>query len=315
MFNYVLHGNAFAAVLRDRAGRAKSMVPVNARDVTVMQNPSNGNVYYTATHKCWGSAARRFNSRDMIHLRGLSLDGLKGESPITMSPDTVGLAIATTKHAASYYRQGTQLGGLLKQLAKVPAEGLERIRQTWQESNAGTGNAHRLGILPLNTEWIPVGNTAVDAQLIESRDSITLEIAGLFGVPPHRLGMSDNLKFNNLEALEQQFINNTLSVICDKIQEALEAALFYEDERATHSIRFDFDKLMRAPFKERMEGYSVGIMSGVINRNEARVKEGLAPYEGGEEFITPMNMAPQDQSPNSTPNTSNAPLLDNAEDD
>jgi len=311
---YALWGNGYAAVLRDAKGRARAVVPLRNGDVVVLPNERTGNIYYQATHRMWAQRSRKFSSRDMIHIRTAITDnGYEGKSPIELSPDAVGIALAISRHVATYFRQGTQLGGLMELTNAVRPEAIAAIKQSWHEQQAGGSNAHKLGILPLGAKWHDVGNSAADAQLNEAAQANTLEIAGLFGVPPHRIGLSDNIKFSNLENLEQQYVNNTLSVICRKVEEALEHALFFEDELARYQIRFDFDALMRGDYKTRIEGRSAAIMSGQLSPNEARVKEGLAPYEGGEKFITPMNMAPADQSPNNLPNTSNAPLLDGAE--
>ena len=43
--------------------------------------------------------------------------------------------------------------------------------------------------------------------------------------------------------------------------------------------------LLRGSYKDRMDGYRIGIYAGIYCPNETRAKEDIAPYEGGQYFM------------------------------
>ena len=49
-------------------------------------------------------------------------------------------------------------------------------------------------------------------------------------------------------------------------------------------IEFDTSDLLRTSQSERFSSYDVAIKAGVMSPNEVRRREGLPPYEGGDEF-------------------------------
>jgi hypothetical protein len=60
-----------------------------------------------------------------------------------------------------------------------------------------------------------------------------------------------------------------------------ESGLFFE---------FNMDTLLRGDFETRMKGFATGIQWGIISPNEARAKDNWNPYEGGDEYLVPLNM-------------------------
>ena len=47
------------------------------------------------------------------------------------------------------------------------------------------------------------------------------------------------------------------------------------------------DELVKADIAARFEAYSKAITARILNPNEARAKENLPPYDGGEIFANP----------------------------
>ena len=51
-----------------------------------------------------------------------------------------------------------------------------------------------------------------------------------------------------------------------------------------YQVEFDTADLLRANPQERLRSYETAIKSGVMSPNEAREREGMPAYAGGEEF-------------------------------
>ena len=56
------------------------------------------------------------------------------------------------------------------------------------------------------------------------------------------------------------------------------------ESRKRYIIEFDTSELLRTNQNDRFEGYEIAIKSVILSPNECRKREGLQPYEGGDEF-------------------------------
>ena len=55
-------------------------------------------------------------------------------------------------------------------------------------------------------------------------------------------------------------------------------------------IRFNMEGLLRGDIKSRYEAYTKGRQWGWISANDVRRFENLAPIEGGDAYLQPLNM-------------------------
>ncbi len=80
-----------------------------------------------------------------------------------------------------------------------------------------------------------------------------------------------------------------------RIEQAMNRALFAENEKGHFYVQFNIDGLMRGDYKSRMEGYAIGRQNGWLNANDIRALENMNPIpeeEGGNTFLVNGNMVP-----------------------
>jgi phage portal protein BeeE len=53
--------------------------------------------------------------------------------------------------------------------------------------------------------------------------------------------------------------------------------------------------LLRTDIQARYTSYSTALNNGFLSVNEVRAKEGLPPIEGGDTYLRPLNMGPNNQ--------------------
>src|SRR5207244_2054340 len=61
---------------------------------------------------------------DVVHVRGVTLDGLRGASPVALCREAHGLSAALAAHASSFMSNGAAPGGVLK---VPPGPGAEEV--------------------------------------------------------------------------------------------------------------------------------------------------------------------------------------------
>jgi HK97 family phage portal protein len=146
-------------------------------------------------------------------------------------------------------------------------------------------------LLDAGMKYYPLKLNPQDAQYIESRKFTELDIARIFGVPPHMIGILDRATWNNVEALGIEFAKYTMLPICVNWEQELDIKLLKEADKDTIYTRFNLEGIMRADMKTRYESYKLGIQNGFMSINEARALENRNPVEGGDKhFVQGNNM-------------------------
>jgi hypothetical protein len=70
----------------------------------------------------------------------------------------------------------------------------------------------------------------------------------------------------------------------------MNAALLTTESRKTLFIEHDLAGLLRGDMKARYDAYNVGRNGGWLAVNEIRSWENLSEIEGGDEYLSPLNM-------------------------
>jgi hypothetical protein len=74
----------------------------------------------------------------------------------------------------------------------------------------------------------------------------------------------------------------------------MNSKLFLEDEQGEYYLNITFEGLLRADSTARFNNYRTGFNIGIYSPNEIRAFEDLPPYEGGDYYFVPVNMAAND---------------------
>ena len=71
---------------------------------------------------------------------------------------------------------------------REPSKTLDRVRESWQSTFGGSGNANKVAVLEEGMKYTPIGISPEQAQFLETRKFQINEIARIFRVPPHMVG-------------------------------------------------------------------------------------------------------------------------------
>lgn len=295
-----LTGNSYAYTPRSR-GRVLELLPLHPHRVTVEQKDDLSLEYKYRHPNGKTITFKGGKGGEILHLRGLTTDGVVGLSPITAAREAIGLSLQTEKHGAKLFAQGAQLGGILKHPGPkaLSPEAHANLKTDFEEKYASVDNAHKTILLEEGMDWTKVSMTSEDAQFLETRKFQRSEIAMFFGVPPHMLGDVDKTTSWGT-GIEQQgigFLQYTLQPWLVSIEQAIIRDLLTEEEEETLTPKFNVDGLLRGDFKTRQEGLAIQRRNGIINANEWRATDNRNPRkdEGGEEYITDLNMGNQNK--------------------
>lgn len=296
MVHLLLWGNAYAQILRDRAGRVAGLYPLLPNRMSVNRDEA-GRLYYTyqrvtdenPNFKRGGEVT--LSSADVLHIPGLGFDGLIGYSPIAMARNAVGMTLACEEYGASFFANGARPGGVLQHpgVLKDPA----KLRESWQAVYGGSANTGKVAVLEEGMTYQQIGIPPEEAQFLETRKFQVNEIARLYRIPPHMVGDLDKSSFSNIEQQSLEFVKYTLNPWVVRWEQALQKSLLLPEERKRYFIRFNVDGLLRGDYQSRMQGYAVGRQNGWLSANDIREMEDMNPIsaeEGGDTYLINGNM-------------------------
>jgi len=281
--NLVLHGNAYAKIEFNAAGRPISLTPLNPMLVEV--KIVDGEKVYVFNEKT------TYLDYEIIHVVGLSFNGLTGKSPLTVAREAVAIGLAAQEYGARFYSNGANTGGIITAPGRLSIDAINRLKQSWNRANAGLGASHGTAILEEGMKYEKVGLDPEAAQFLQSRKFQVNEIARIFRIPPSYLADLENSSTRaNVEQQAIQFVRDCVTPYVRRFEVEFNRKLFREDEPNYYAY-FTMEGLMRGDLQGRYQAYATARQWGWLSVNDIRDLENLNPVEGGNVYLQPLNMA------------------------
>lgn len=283
-----LRGNAYAEIITNNGGGIESLEPIHP-DRVEPERLENGRLRYKL--RAMGDLPERFLTQDeVLHLRWMSSDGIEGLSPITLAAKSIGLAQAAETHGASLFKNGGRPGMVISHPNKLTLEAKEQMRAEWDKLYRGADKAHNVAVVDGVTTFHEIGITPEDAQYLETRKFQAEDIARIYGMPPHMVGIMDHATFTNIEHQSTEFIKYTMDPWLKEWEASVDRDLIIEED---YVFEHNVDGLLRGDSEARFNQYQIGLNNMIYTRNEVRKMENLPPVKGGDDFQQPLNMTPE----------------------
>lgn len=288
----LLRGDGFAAITRGVGGVPVALTPLHPDRVEVKQ-AADLTLEYIWTRK--DGSRVQIAPADMFHLMGLTLDGIRGVSPMTFMRETIGLALSQDAHGSAMFRNSAQIAGAFKLPAgkTLGQDQHQQLKADLDEFRQGGAREGKVILLEDGLEYQQLGMTSEDAQWIEARKFSRGDIAMFFGVPPHMIGDTEKATSwgTGLETQGQGFVTYTLEDSLTAWEEAIGADLLDWERNPQLFARFNRNALVRGDIKTRWEAHVKAMQWGVMSPNEVRELEDMNPRDGGDIYYDPPNTA------------------------
>lgn len=285
--NALLNGQSFAEIVRNKRGQPIAIYHLLNSKVSYKQDASTGYnlVYeYRETEK----DKRQICSNDILHMKFFSLDGIEGKSPLLSLEEDLSTQKNSKKFLSNFFKNGTQSGGLLKYKGgKLAKEAREKLRDEWQNANAGADKAHKVLVLDESMDYEPLEVDTEILKLINTSTHSTIQVAKAFGIPRHKFGLeTSNMK---LEQMNLDYLVNTLSPYLESFTSELNFKLVPDNKLTSERYWFDTDNQRIIDAETKSKIIKEDFEGGLISLNEARRRKGYPPIEsemGDKHFIS-----------------------------
>lgn len=297
----ILHGVAYAEVVRGVRARVAGIQPLETRAVAVTRVNGRKRYEYSPGDREGTPNGKRLIPPDrLIELHFAVSDNLLDYySPVVRLRRAIDLWLALEQYASSFFRNGG-VPPLLVEMAvsseKVARRAKAQITEAVKKSNT---KGDLIMFLPPEVKVVPIAYKPQEGQLIDSRRFQLEEIARVLGVPPVFLQDLTRATYSNVVQQDLHAVKHVLSKWCEQIEAQLNLKLFGREEESLF-VEFDLSGLERGDFKSRVEGLTKMIQSGQLTPNEARAIENRPPApeeEAGKLFMQGATL-PIDSLPN-----------------
>lgn len=282
-------GNAYAQIIMDGAGRVVELWPLRPDRMSVERKGGVRRYLY-----------RQSNGQEIPladwqvhHRRAMVMDGLVGLSPLRVAMMAIALGMATEEFGARFFAQGARPGFVLSHPTQLSDKAWGRLEERWNKG--GGANAHKIKIIEEGMKVEQIGIPPEEAQFLETRRFQAQEIARIFRMPPHKIGLLEQATFSNIEHQAIEFVTDTIRPWLIRGEQAMYRDLLSEQEQATIYVEYLVDGLLRGDTASRYQAYAVARQWGWLSANDIRRMENMPAIDGGDAYLQPLNMSPAGQ--------------------
>lgn len=228
---------------------------------------------------------------EVTHLMINSTDGLSGKSVLTYARETMGRQLGAHDTQNRLHSQGLNPVGAMWVNGEVNQEAREKLKKSYLDSVRGSDNTGGVAVFDNKvSKFEQISISPADAQFLETINATDAEIANFFGVPLHKLNMGKQ-SYESNTAQQLDYLATTLNPYLVQWEQAARLKWLTERERGNTYLRFIREALLRTDAETRSKYLKEKVLSGQMTPNEARQVDDLSPYEGGDSYYIPANMA------------------------
>lgn len=264
-----LWGNDYLLHQYGGASQILGVAPVPPAVVSMRIDPDLGKVFKVT--QADGSVIE-YTGIDITHIPGFSVDGIRGLSPIGVARNSMGAMLAGDKAAASMFKNGLLLGGILSSKQTLNKTQSKKVTDGLQ-AKTGASHAGDVAFLPADISFTPWTMNPVDAQFLESRHFGVEEIARWFGVPRELLSESGASSWGTgIQELVRGFARFTLTTYTSRIEQKLSKLL-----PPRRFCEYDYSGLLQGSPQEEITLLIEQVRAGILTVNEARAIRNMEP--------------------------------------
>jgi HK97 family phage portal protein len=270
----LLYGNSFIEKRRSDGLTVDELFLLDPQRMTVGYDPDAGTKQFI--FEPWNRPRQILSDYEVLHVFGMSLDGLIGLSVVQNCRAALGAALARDEFEGMFYAQGANLSGVLKHPNKLSREAADNLKDSFQALYGGSGKAHGTPVLEEGMEFVQVGSPLKDLEFVASQNLTQTIVATLFKLPPNYLGGSsgDSLTYSTVESNQTHFALHAIQPLTSTIAKALSTDPGILPQNV-FECEFVLEAMMRGDANARADFYTKMKALGALTADEIRARENL----------------------------------------
>lgn len=234
----------------------------------------------------------------IFHLKGFSLGGDEGLSPISCGVHGLGAAIAADETSARIFANGLQQPLFIDSgQVKLTPDQRKDLTGLFKKFT-GSDNAGKVMVLEAGMKPVPLTLNPEDAQMLETKRFNVEEVCRWFGTPPIIVGhaaQGQTMWGSGVEQIMLAWLAMGINPLCKRIEARVRKDLIPTGERRRVYAEFNREGLLQMDSAAKAAFLSTLTQNGLMDRNEGRQKLNLPSREGADVLTAQTNLAPLTQ--------------------
>lgn len=283
-------GEAFARVEYDANGMPTSIWPLSGTPTIEVTDGKFVFRYGGDTFTKPGV----YLGNEIIWIKSPILDSecLHGVSLAKLAARELGLSIDLDEFYEAAIHGNATFAGWLEAPGRLNPQDIDLLQQQLNDGS-GVVSAGKVRIFSNGVTYKSNGQSMVEMNVVEQEKWILQQCCRTLSVPPQEVFDLSNATYSNIEQGALDFANKTLVPECVALEQAYSSPLWAAGYPDCY-VQMDMNGLLRGSYKERMDGYRIGINAGIYSPNQVRAKEDEEPYEGGDVYFRSSAYIPVD---------------------
>jgi HK97 family phage portal protein len=279
-------GNAYCKILRDKMGKPTGIIILDEdkAEMKVYSDKATGAMFYEYD-------GEDILSSDILHFKGLTLDGKTGKSLTEYHAETLGRLKAIQKYSnRSISKNPGIYATSAAQLPMNPAQ-KDAFKDYWNKEMVNYGDSGAMPVLYNGFELKSAGINPKDALYLEQINATKEDIFGITKVPPK---LAQNFQtgstYNNSEQQSLDFLTWGLTINLKDIEDEVNYKLLAGEGLF---CKFNEKAILRLDAKTQSDFLSAMFKIGVYSINECRDILDMNPIQNGDDhYVELNNLAP-----------------------
>ena len=280
VYHRLTHGNSYWRIHDNHRGQIETLQPLLPDRTKPVVNFATGDIYYNVADSVTGRTASHLPAWEVLHIKGLTRDGIWGLSPIAVMRDNLGLGIAAERYGSKFFANDATPSGILSTEQVLDDDTVKKMSKGWIEAHGGE-KQRSPAVLHGGITYQPIALPPGDSQFLQTRVHSIQDVGRILGCPPSKLYDPSHSTYNNIAQEDLAFHNDTVKPLAISIADELNRQLMPNDE---YYFAFDLVGGQAGTQTDRFRSYSIGLKAGFISKLEVRRAEGL-PDETPEETM------------------------------
>ena len=294
-------GNSYSKIDYNNVGEAIYLIPLRPEHMEV--KVSNGELQYIYTLENGNRTV--YVSNEILHIKGLSYDGLCGVNPTAAFKDGLSLAKATIARGSRYFAKGGKSDGFLRVASDMTYSQAEELG-TKYDNKVKTGKTPVLAGSTSDgspmVDYVELTDSPEQQQFLQTRVENNRDIARMIGVPLSIVSDAEAQTYDNVITESRALIRRVIEPRARRFENAINQKFlrpvrntdgrFEYPDGQVRFVKFDLAELyIRDPINE-IDVYTEAVGTPWIAINEARARLDLEPVDGGDDVRVPIMMPP-----------------------
>ena len=217
-------------------------------------------------------------------------------SPISALRQTLSEQVEAGRFRRQLWKSSGRLNAQIirpKDVAPWDDEARKRFATAFREAwGAGGSKAGSIPIMEDGMEIKPFSTSFKESEWANSVKLSRESVAAAYGVNPSLIWHSDTQTYASSKDNARALYAECLGPVIQMLQQRINSFLIpMVDDSQNLYVEFDLTEKLKGSFEERASILQTSVGAPWLTRNEARADMNLPPLEGGDELITPLNVA------------------------